>query len=82
MSIFIPKIANAMEWIWFKIAFLLGWVNSRILLSIVFFLFLFPIALIASLFTKDPLQIRSVNKDSFYSNREHLYSKADLKNIW
>ena len=82
LSIFIPKFAQALEWVWFKLAFGLGWINSRILLTIVYFVFLLPIAILSRLFTKDPLQINPAKSESFYSNRNHTYSKEDLKNIW
>lgn len=82
LSVFIPKFAAILELAWFKLAYALGWINSRILLTIVFFVFLFPIALLARLFTKDPLQISASKTNSVYSNRDHLYTKEDLKNIW
>jgi hypothetical protein len=28
--------ANGLTWVWFKIAEILGWINSRILLSVIF----------------------------------------------
>jgi hypothetical protein len=82
LSIFIPAFARAIEWVWFKIALALGWVNSRILLSIVFFLFLMPIAWLSRLFTKDPLALRKVKRETLFATRNHLYTGKDLENIW
>lgn len=82
VSIFIPAAARAIEWTWFKFALVLGWVNSRILLSIVYFLFLMPIAWISRLFTNDPLVLKKQKRDTLYVTRDHLYTGKDLENIW
>jgi hypothetical protein len=78
----IPAAARGIEWAWMKLAFALGWVNSRILLSVIYFVFLLPIAWISRLFTKDPLALRSRKTSSLFVTRNHLYTKKDLENIW
>ena len=82
ISIFIPPAAKAIEWLWLKFAMGLGWINSRILLSIIYFVFLMPIAWISRLFTKDPLMLKAKGSSSLYETRNHLYKKEDLENIW
>lgn len=82
LSIFIPPAARAIEWVWLKFAFGLGWVNSRILLSIIYFVFLMPIAFLSRLFTKDPLMLKAKKLPSLYNHRNHHYKKEDLENIW
>lgn len=74
--------AKWVEWAWLKLALGLGWVNSRILLTVLYFVFLFPIALISRLFTKDPLLLKGKGVKSLYVTRDHLYKKEDLENIW
>ena len=82
ISIFIPAAAKAIEWGWFKLAFALGWVNSRILLSAIYFLFLLPIAWLSRIFTKDPLTLKRTSRDTLFVTRDHLYTGKDLENIW
>jgi hypothetical protein len=82
VSIFIPVAAKGIEWAWLKLAQGLGWVNSRILLSLIYFLFLMPIAWISRLFTKDPLTLRKRKTSTLFVDRNHLYTKKDLENIW
>jgi len=74
--------AKWIEWAWFKLALGLGWINSRILLTIIYFIFLLPIAFLSRLFTKDPLKLKSKNEKTIYTQRDHLYTKEDLQNIW
>jgi hypothetical protein len=82
ISIFSAAAAKGIEWGWLKLAQGLGWVNSRILLSLIYFVFLLPIAWISRLFTKDPLTLRKTKTSSLFINRNHLYTKKDLENIW
>jgi hypothetical protein len=60
---------------------ILGNINGKILLSIVFFIFLTPIAFISKLFNKDGLQLKKTNK-SYYQDRNHQYSAKDFENTW
>ena len=82
IAIFIPPAARAIEWVWFKIALGLGWINSRILLSLIYFVFLLPIAWLSRLFTKDPLSLKRDKRTSLFVTRDHLYTGKDLENIW
>ena len=73
------------DWIvkgWFKIAEILGAINGRILLSIIFFVILFPIAVLSRMGRKNPLSLRSENKDSAFSERNHRYTAKDLDQVW
>ena len=79
----VTPIARGVNWLWLKLAFVLGWFNSRVLLSVIYFVFLFPIALFSRLFKKDALVLKRQDKlDSYYSPRDHKYLKEDLENIW
>lgn len=68
-------------WSWFKIGHLLGWVNSKILLSAMFILMIIPLAFIKKLLGKPSIQMKK-KEDSYYHTRDHQYSKKDLENIW
>jgi hypothetical protein len=82
VSIFSSTAAKWIEWGWIKFAVALGFVNSRILLSIIYFVFLMPIAWISRIFTRDPLILRKGKTASLFVERNHLYTKKDLENIW
>jgi hypothetical protein len=58
LSLAAPAAALAVRAAWMRFAGLLGFVNSRIILTIVFFVLLTPIALIRRLLASDPLQTR------------------------
>jgi hypothetical protein len=83
VSALVPPFARVVNWLWLKLAFGLGWFNSRVLLTTIYFIFLFPIATISRLFTKNLLMLkRKPGSKSFYTERNHTYTRADLENIW
>lgn len=56
LAIVVPKVLGPVNTIWLKIGHVLGWVNTRIILGIMFFLLIFPIGLLLKLFGKDSMQ--------------------------
>ncbi len=80
-GIFFRPLALIIATIWYKLGDWLGFIVSKIVLTLVFFFFLFPIALLYRLFNKDPLRLKKP-RQSNWSVREHLYTENDLKNIW
>ncbi len=78
---FIPSIAKWIDYAWYKLAEGMGYVMSRVLLSLVFFLFLFPIAFLYRLTKNDTLQLKR-KKDTYWTDRSHEYTAKDLENIW
>lgn len=78
---FFPPLERLVVWIWGKIALVLGWINTKIILSLVFFIFLTPFALLSRIFSKNALQLKQESKSTFVE-RNHTYTKKDLENIW
>ena len=74
-------LSKKIEWGWMKLANLLGYIVPNILLSIVFFLFLWPIALISKLFNKDPLMLSQKYKTYFITINKEI-EKKDFEKIW
>jgi D-alanyl-lipoteichoic acid acyltransferase DltB (MBOAT superfamily) len=62
-ALIVPGILKYFYIVWMKFAFILSWFNTRLLLSIIFYLVFSPIALLMRLFRKDPLE-RKVEPDS------------------
>lgn len=82
LSIAVPVVGDLIVKGWFKLAEVLGAINGRILLSLIFFLILFPIAVLSRMGRKNPLGMKSENKDSAFTERNHLYTAKDLAQVW
>jgi ABC-type multidrug transport system fused ATPase/permease subunit len=76
-----PVLSAKISWVWMKFAELIGAVMSKIILSVVYFVFLVPIALIYRLTQKNPLFLKRRN-DTYYIDRNKQYSPKDIENIW
>ena len=68
--------------IWMRIGNGLGWINSRIILGIMFYVIFLPSGIIMKLLGKDPMT-RSLNKKQITTNRSipHLPKKSKLSLI-
>ena len=80
-SLVIKWVALKIVWLWMKLAEGLGYVNGRIFLSIVFFIFLTPLAFLYRIFNKDSLQLKK-KEASYYSERNHQYTPRDIEKPW
>jgi hypothetical protein len=81
IGVFVKPLATWIAIGWYKVGELLGMIVSKVILTVVFFFLLVPIALLYRLFNKDPLRLKKQDKSN-WSIREHVYSGNDLKNTW
>ena len=65
---------------WMLLGKILGWINSRLILSMIFFLVLIPISLLMKIFGYDPL--RKLNKDLLTYKEKKYNHKIDLTKIF
>ncbi len=66
--------------IWMFLGFILGWINSKLILGIIFFLVLFPTAFIMKLFGFDPLRKKNFNRPTYREIKKG--NKTDLRKIF
>ena len=65
---------------WMKLGHILGWLNSRIILGLVFLIVLQPIALIMRIFGHDPLKTKNLEQKSYREVKTN--QKINLKKIF
>ncbi|MEP1151868.1 MAG: hypothetical protein JXR20_01430 [Balneola sp.] len=81
LCVFIKPIGDRIVWGWYKLAELLSKVMNPLILGVVYFIFITPIAILFRLFGNDPLDLKR-KKGSVYEIREHTFKKEDLVNPW
>ena len=81
-GIFFSPFAELFSFLWLKLGHLLGAINSRIILTVVFFLFLTPLSVIYRLFGKNTLQLKRKKEGSYFVSRELKYGQKDLGKMW
>jgi hypothetical protein len=74
-------LSQKIEWVWMKIAQLLGYIIPNILLTLMFFLFLYPISLLSKLFSKDPLMLSNQYKTYFIDINKEI-DKKSFEKTW
>ena len=65
---------------WMKLGLILGWVNSRIILGLVFLIVLIPISLVMKIIGHDPLRTKKFIQKSYRESKTN--HKFNLKKIF
>lgn len=81
IGVFIPFLADKIHVGWMKLAHVMGWVMSKVILTLVFFVFLLPMSLIVRLMGKTGVRLKP-GGNSYYKERNFLYDKESLENVW
>ena len=81
-GLFSDYLANKIEWVWMKLTYVLSLIVPNILLSVLFYLFLFPIALLAKLFSKKNfLQLKNIENTTWFTERK-VFDAKSMENPW
>jgi len=75
------KAAVLIEKAWMWVGEKAGAVNAAILLFLVYYLILTPIAFLSRIGKKDPLHLKAPEKSNFIM-KQHVYAAKDLENPW
>lgn len=75
-------ISKWIDFAWMKLTLVLSYIVPNIVLSLIFYLFLFPIALLNRLFgKKDPMHLKNTAPTLFKHN-EKVFDKAYFEKHW
>ena len=78
LVILVPAVLKPIYWIWMIFATILGWIMTRVILSLLFYIIIVPIGLILRAFGKQFLKLRwDKSKGSYWNYRtnEHLQNE-------
>jgi hypothetical protein len=81
VSVAVKPLGDRLVWLWYKLAELLSRIMNPLILGLLYYIFITPIALLFRLFGNDPLALKE-QRGSLFDHREHTYSKKDLENPW
>ncbi|MEN9638533.1 MAG: hypothetical protein RLZZ262_401 [Bacteroidota bacterium] len=75
-------LSEKIEWLWMQLTKVLAFIMPNILLTIVFYVFLFPFAILARIFgSSDSLRLKNKG-DSVYRVSDKKYTAQSLENPW
>ena len=71
LGLTVPILLKPIHKVWMTLAVLLGWLMTKVILSVLFYLVVTPIGLLARLFGKDFLDLRfDTNADSYWIEKK------------
>ncbi len=74
--------SQKIEWVWIQIAWILSLIVPKIVLSLIFFCLLFPIALLSKLFRKSDLLLLKNTEESTFKDGQKEFDKSSFEKIW
>ena len=83
VGLFVPALARRFHTLWMRAASVLGYVNSRVLLTLMYYGVFTPYALASRLFGRDPLRRRGKAQESYWVERERTrQSKEQFERLF
>lgn len=73
------RIALPIYWAWMSIAFIMGNIMSRVLLTLVYYGLITPIGLARRAIGRDPLLLKPTNRDSYWIDTTNPQDPADYE---
>lgn len=74
-------LAKRIEWVWMKLAYLLSFVVPNVLLTLIYYILLTPLALLSRIGKKNPLQLKNT-KESMFKVRESEIQPSNFEKTW
>ena len=79
LGVFNPFLAEKIHWAWMKLAHVMGYVMSKVMLTLVYTIVVLPM----SLFARKKVSVRLTGKsNTYFKERNYTYKKEDLENVW
>tara|TARA_B100000401_G_C52654889_1_gene647285 strand:+ start:134 stop:544 length:411 start_codon:yes stop_codon:yes gene_type:complete len=70
IALIIPSFLKPIYIVWMVFGLLLGWLMTRIILGLLFYIIITPIAILVKILGKDFLDLKNVNKNSYWNKRD------------
>lgn len=81
-ALLVPAGAALISRLWLGVAAILGKIIPVVLLVLIYFLILSPLAWLWRRFRGDPLRLKPGNAASLWVTRDHTYESKDLERPW
>lgn len=75
-------LSKQIEFLWMKLTWILGQIVPNILLSLIFYVFLFPVALLSRLFGKKNVLNLKNSDHSLFKEKNKDFDKASFEKPW
>ncbi|HBX49706.1 MAG: hypothetical protein A2275_16840 [Bacteroidetes bacterium RIFOXYA12_FULL_35_11] len=82
IGLFSDFLSQKIHWAWMRLAHIMGFVSSNVLLSLFFYLIVFPVSALSKLFRKKDLLKLKNNSESTFTNYDKTFTKVFFEKPW
>ena len=82
LGIISDRISKLIDFLWMKLAKVLSFIVPNILLSVIFYLFLFPLAILSRVFSNKSTLMLKNNKNSLWVDKNTSMDKVSFEKMW
>ena len=84
LSALFPTLAKPFYWTWMGLSAVLGWVTSRVIMTVIFLVILTPLGLFFRIMGRDPLRLKksSFPKESFWQPHPERFDKSSYDHLY
>lgn len=79
IALIIPILLKPFYFVWMYVAFILGWINTRLILGILFYLLFTPIGILMKILRQDPMNRKTRTPESSYRQPSHQLPKSHVE---
>lgn len=81
VGLLFPSLANSIHWLWMKLGEAMGFLTGKIVLTIIFYIFLVPLSFLSKLRKRNPVKLKPGN-NTCYTERNFKYTRESMENLW
>lgn len=81
LCVFSSRAANLIAKLWMKLGMGLGYINSKVILTIIYVFVLIPLAWLSKLTGNQAVDLKK-KEGSYFTERNHLFEKSDFEKPW
>lgn len=80
-GVFSGYLSIKINWLWMNLTWILSLIVPNILMSVIFYFILFPVAMLSRLSKKNQLSLKNKSESLFISNKR-TFTKSSFENPW
>lgn len=81
VGLLFPSLSNSIHWLWMKLGEAMGFVTGKVVLTIIFYIFLVPLSFLSKLRRSKPVKLKFDN-NTCYTERNFKYTRESMENLW
>lgn len=82
IGLIISPLAEIIHKLWMKLAEILSFISSKILLTIIYYVVLYPLAILYKISNRKNIASFKKHQKSTWKERNYTFKSNDLENIW